>query len=340
MSSPQMKEILNRLFDHHTLRQEEAYALLIGMGENAYSEPQMAACLGALRMRSLTVGELEGFRGAMLALCRRVDLSEFDPIDLCGTGGDGKNTFNISTLASFVAAACGVFVAKHGNYGVSSVCGSSNVLEAIGVRFADSEAGLRAQLESAGICFLHAPLFHPAMKYIAPVRRALAVSTFFNMLGPIVNPASPRRQLIGVYSLELARLYAYTLQQTDRDYAIVHSLDGYDEVSLTGPVRVSSRREDALLTPADFGLGATKPDDIAGGASVEQAARLFLRILGGEGTPQQNAAVCANAALALRIVRPGLSLRDGAAQAQEALISGKAFAVLQALRAMETDGKC
>ncbi len=332
--APAMKSVLNQLFDHRTLSSEQAHALLIGMGQDAYSEAEMAACLGAFRMRSMTVGELEGFRRAMLELCRAVDLSVYNAIDLCGTGGDGKNTFNISTLSSFVVAACGVPVAKHGNYGVSSVCGSSNVLEAIGVKFESDEEGLKAQLDAAGICFMHAPLFHPAMKYIAPVRRALGVSTFFNMLGPIVNPASPRRQLIGVYSLELARLYAYTLQQTDKQYAIVHSLDGYDETSLTGPVRVISRTEDVLIEPQDFGFEAVRPEDIFGGDTVEQATDIFLAVLRGEGTKAQTSVVCANSALALRVASPELDLNRAADNAREVLLSGKAYQVLEKLRAM------
>ncbi|MCB0346190.1 MAG: anthranilate phosphoribosyltransferase [Bdellovibrionales bacterium] len=333
-NSPAMKTVLNQLFDHRTLSAEESHALLIGMGENAYSEAEMAACLGAFRMRSMTVAELEGFRRAMLQLCRRVDLSKYDAIDLCGTGGDGKNTFNISTLSSFVVAACGVPVAKHGNYGVSSVCGSSNVLEAIGVKFQNEQAGLLAQLDAAGICFMHAPLFHPAMKYIAPVRRALGVSTFFNMLGPIVNPSSPRRQMIGVYSLELARLYAYTLQQTDKEYAIVHSLDGYDETSLTGPVRIISRQEDLLLSPSDFGLKAVEASEIHGGNTVEEATEIFLKVLSGKGSDSQNAVVCANSALALRVARPELKLKDAAERARDTLTSGKAQEVLEKLQAL------
>jgi len=225
-----MKEVLNRLIQHQTLSSSEAREILINIANGSYNTSQIASFLTVYMMRSVSVEELEGFRNALLELCLNVDLSAYNPIDLCGTGGDGKDTFNISTLASFVTAGAGVKVTKHGNYGVSSSCGSSNVLEFLGIKFSNDKDYLERAIDQVGICILHAPLFHPAMKNVAPIRRELGVKTFFNMLGPMVNPAFPPNQLVGVFNLELARLYSYLYQKTDKNYTIVHALDGYDEI--------------------------------------------------------------------------------------------------------------
>src|SRR5690606_4855228 len=236
-----MKHILNRLINHEQLSKDEARAVLVNISEGKYNQSQIAAFLTVYMMRNVSLEELEGFRDALLDLCLSVDLSEYNTIDLCGTGGDGKNTFNISTLASFVSAGAGIKVTKHGNYGVSSVSGSSNVMEALGIKFSNEKDFLKRSLDEAGICVLHAPLFHPAMKYVAPIRKELAVKTFFNMLGPMVNPAFPKNQLVGVFDLELARMYGYLYQKSEKNYAVLHAMDGYDEISLTGLVKVISK---------------------------------------------------------------------------------------------------
>src|SRR5210317_386114 len=233
-----MKAILNRLIQHQQLSKEEARQMIINIAEGQYNTSQIASFLTVYMIRSISLEELEGFREALLELCIAIDLSEFNAIDLCGTGGDNKDTFNISTLSAFVTAGAGVNVTKHGNYGVSSSCGSSNVLEYLGIKFSNNFDFLRKSIEKCGICILHAPLFHPAMKHVAPIRKELGLKTFFNILGPLVNPSFPKNQIVGVYSLELARLYSYLFQKTKKNYAIIHSLDGYDEISLTGATKI------------------------------------------------------------------------------------------------------
>ncbi len=326
-----MKETLNRLINHEVLSREDARSILIRMARGEYNPSQKAAFLTVYMMRSVTIGELEGFRDALLELCLAVDLAEFDPVDLCGTGGDGKDTFNISTLASFVTAGAGIPVTKHGNYGVSSTCGSSNVLEFLGIRFSNEEDYLRKCMDSAGICILHAPLFHPAMKNVAPIRRELGVKTFFNMLGPMVNPAFPRNQIVGVFNLELARMYGYLYQNTDKKYTILHALDGYDEISLTGRTKTISHISESMLLPEDFGIGRISQGDIAGGDSIEASAQIFMDVLQGKGTEPQNHVVCANAGIAIATVRD-LSPKEGFEIARESLLSGaglKTFKKLQ-----------
>ncbi len=325
-----MKKILNHLFEHRKLTRDESREVLTNIANGAYNESQIAAFLTVYLMRSISVEELAGFREALLDLCIKVDLDGTPAIDLCGTGGDGKNTFNISTLASFVAAGAGAKVAKHGNYGVSSVCGSSNVMEHLGYVFKNDPDQLRRELDGAGICFLHAPLFHPAMKNVAPVRRALGIKTFFNMLGPLVNPAFPSAQFTGVFSLELGRIYLYPLQETERKFTVVHTLGGYDEVSLTDRTAHLTNDGEGMLTPADFG-GAVAPESIFGGDTVEDASKLFTQILSGKGTEQQNRVVVANAALALQTYGAADSLEDCIVTAEESLVSGKAMGVLKKL---------
>lgn len=329
-----MKEILNYLFEHKTLTKEQAKQTLIEIGEGKHSPAQIASFLTVFCMRSLTIAELEGFRDAMLDLCIKIDLSVFNTIDIVGTGGDGKDTFNISTLASFVTAGAGIKVAKHGNYGVSSSCGSSNVLEYLKIPFTNEESKLQKMVDKAGFCMLHAPLFHPAMKNVAPIRKEMQVRTFFNILGPLVNPSFPKNQLLGVFNLELARLYGYLHQNTTKNYAIVHGLDGYDEISLTSSTKVISNKGEHLLTPTDFGFTQNKQADLFGGASVEASAKIFVNILEGKGTNAQNSAVLANAGLAIQTVNPQLSLQDAIAQATESLTSGKALKVLTTLQAL------
>ena len=305
--------------------------MIINIAEGQYNTSQIASFLTVYMMRSINLEELEGFRSALLELCIAIDLSEFDTIDLCGTGGDGKDTFNISTLSSFVTAGAGVKVTKHGNYGVSSGCGSSNVLEALGVKFSNDQDFLKRCVDQAGICILHAPLFHPAMKNVAPVRRELGVKTFFNMLGPLVNPAFPKNQLTGVFNLELARLYHYLFQKTDTNFTILYALDGYDEISLTGPTKAFSKNSEGILTPQDFGVLPLEASQIAGGDNVESSAKIFMDVIQNKGTQAQQEVVCANAGMAIATALD-LSPIDGFEKAKESLLSGKAFEALTQLQ--------
>jgi anthranilate phosphoribosyltransferase len=275
-------------------------------------------------MRPITVDELQGFRDAMLELCIPVKFDQ-PVMDVCGTGGDGKNTFNISTLSSFVVAAAGQPVAKHGNYGVSSACGSSNVLEYFGYRFTNNSDELKRSLDRANICFMHAPLFHPAMKSVAPIRKELGVKTFFNMLGPMVNPAFPTKQLVGVFSLELARQYGYLYQNSDKEFVILHALDGYDEISLTGGFKYFSNEGEHVAEPSDLGLKQVTYDDIRGGSSVEESAQIFMDVLEGKATEQQNSVVIANAGMALYGANQKAGVKEAIGRAKEALESGKAL---------------
>ena len=326
-----MKQILNRLINHETITKEEANAVLVDISRGAYHENQISAFLTVFMMRSITLEELEGFRDALLELCLPVDLSAYDPIDLCGTGGDGKDTFNISTLASFITAGAGVPVAKHGNYGVSSGCGSSNVMEYLGIEFSKDIDFLKRSMDTAGICFLHAALFHPAMKKVAPIRKSLGVKTFFNMLGPMVNPAFPKNQVVGVFDLELARMYGYLYQKTDKKFSILHALDGYDEISLTGKTKLISNRAEAMLAPADLGLKPISPELITGGNNVESAAGIFMNILRGKGSEAQNNVVSANAGMAISTYTD-VSFKEGFEIAKESLASGKALEAFENLR--------
>jgi len=330
-----MRETLNRLINQELLSKEDARQILIKMANGEYNPSQTAAFLTVYMMRSITIEELEGFRDALLELCIGVDLHEFDPVDLCGTGGDGKDTFNISTLASFVTAGAGIHVTKHGNYGVSSTCGSSNVMEFLGVRFSNDPDFLRRSIETAGICVLHAPLFHPAMKNVAPIRRELGVKTFFNMLGPMVNPAFPKNQIVGVFNLELARMYGYLYQNTDKKYTILHALDGYDEISLTGRTKTISNATETMLAPEDFGVAAVGKEAIKGGSSIEDSAQIFMDILQGKGSQAQNDVVCANAGIAIATVK-GISPKEGFEIAKESLHSGKGLDALRTLQKLSS----
>jgi anthranilate phosphoribosyltransferase len=326
-----MKEILNLLIEHRTLTKEHAKEVLKNIATGTYNSSQIVAFMTVYLMRSITVEELRGFRDAMLELCVPVEIAEYDAMDLCGTGGDGKDTFNISTLSSFVVAASGQNVAKHGNTGVSSICGSSNLLAYFGYQFTSNMNEIKRGLDEAGICFLHAPLFHPAMKNVAPIRKELGVKTFFNMLGPMVNPSLPRKQLVGVFSLELARLYGYLYQEMEGRFSILHSLDGYDEISLTGPFKMISNSGEKLISPENMGFQKLDAQSIVGGDTVEESAKIFEKILRGEGTNSQNSVVIANSAAALVTARPGLDFPEAVSIAQESLLSGKALNVFNSL---------
>ena len=326
-----MKEILNSLFDHKTLSQSEAKEVLMNIGKGQYNMSSVAAFMSVYLMRAIAVEEMIGFREALLELCLPVTLDNKETIDIVGTGGDGKNTFNISTLACFVAAGAGIAVTKHGNYGVSSVSGSSNVLEKIGVKFTNDSALLNKQLNQAGICFMHAPLFHPAMKSVAPVRKELGVRTFFNLLGPLVNPSRPKYILLGTYSMDIMRLYHYLLQETNHVYFIVHSYDGYDEISLTGKFKLISTNEESVLEPSYLGMTTVKEKDLYGGNNIEDAADLFLKILNNEGTQEQKNVVVANAAMAIHCVKNNQPLSDCIDIAKESLESKNALSVYKKL---------
>ena len=320
-----MKAILNHLFENKTFSREQSRDILTRIAQGEFNNSQMAAFMTAYCMRSITVDELEGFRDAMLVLCRPVELETNDLIDLCGTGGDGKDTFNISTLASFVVAGAGYQVAKHGNYGVSSGCGSSNVMEFLGYQFTNENDKLKRSLDHANICFLHAPLFHPAMKTVAPIRKELGVKTFFNMLGPLVNPAKPKNQMVGVFSLELARVYAYLYQKSDVKYTILNALDGYDEVSLTGDFKTFSVDGEQINSIELLGFEKLNPIQIAGGSTVKESAEIFLSVLRNESSAAQANVVLCNAALAIKTIKSEQSFADSFYEAEESLLSGKAL---------------
>jgi anthranilate phosphoribosyltransferase len=326
-----MKNILNRLINHEVLSKLEAKEVLVNISNGSYNTSQIASFLTVYMMRNITIEELAGFREALLELCISVDLSNYNTVDLCGTGGDGKDTFNISTLASFVTAGAGVKVAKHGNYGVSSISGSSNVMEILGVKFSNDNAYLEKSIDQAGICILHAPLFHPAMKNVGPIRKELAVKTFFNMLGPMVNPSFPQNQLVGVFNLELARMYSYLYQNTTTNFTILHSLDGYDEISLTGNTKTITNAMEGMLKPEDFGVSILTQKEIQGGTTIEESAKLFMNIIEGKGTDAQNNVACANAGMAIATVN-SLSPIQGFEIAKESLLSGKALLALNKLQ--------
>ena len=326
-----MKDILNRLINHEKINKEEAKNVLVNISKGNYNNSQIASFLTVYMMRSISVAELDGFREALLELCLPIDLSAYNSIDLCGTGGDGKDTFNISTLSSFVTAGAGVKVAKHGNYGVSSSCGSSNVLEFLGIEFTNEQDKLERAIDKAGICILHAPLFHPAMKNVAPIRKELGIKTFFNMLGPMVNPSFPKNQVVGVFNLELARMYGYLYQNTDKNYAILHDLAGYDEISLTDRTKLISNSEDKMFSPEELGIETIRQKDIYGGKNVEDSATIFMNILNGKGTVAQNNVVCANAGLAISISNE-ISHSEGFALAKESLESKNALKTFKKLQ--------
>ena len=326
-----MKKILNYLFEHRTLSREDAREILISIGKGTYNEHELSAFMTVYLMRSITIDELMGFRDALLELSVPVNFEGKKVIDVVGTGGDGKNTFNISTLSCFIIAGAGHPVAKHGNYGASSVSGASNLMESVGYKFKNDQQALRKELEVSNMCFLHAPFFHPALKNVGPIRKNLRVRTFFNMLGPVVNPSKPAYQLIGVYNLEIARLYTYLLQHDATRFAIVHSLDGYDEISLTSDVKVITPDGEKLYSPASLGGLVANASDISGGDKVEDAVKIFMNILEGNGTKAQNAVVCSNAAMGLILTGEYNDYSDAFHAAEESLQAGKALRSLKKL---------
>ena len=326
-----MKAILNKLYKHERLSKSEATQVLKDIASEQYNAAHLASFMTVFMMRPITADELSGFRNALKELSIKIDLSAYNTIDIVGTGGDGKNTFNISTLTSFIVAGTGQKVAKHGNYSVSSQSGSSDMLESFGYNFTNKESVLREHLEKANICFLHAPKFHPAMKAVGPTRKALALKTFFNMLGPLVNPSSPKNHMLGTFNLEIARLYNYILQEENVNYGIVHALDGYDEISLTSGFKFFTKKGEQIINPEDLGQKRIQQSEIFGGNSIADAAKIFKSILEGNGTEAQNNVVLTNAAFALKIVDETKSFETAFSEAKDSLFGLKAKLTLEKL---------
>ena len=327
-----MKKILEKLFDHNYLEYEESKKVLKEISSKKYNYSQVASFLTVFKMRNPSVQEIEGFRDALLDLCVKIDLSsDFETIDLCGTGGDGKNTFNISTISSFVVAGAGYKVTKHGNYGVSSSCGSSDVLQQLGIKLSNDDGYLKKCLDKGNFCYLHAPLFHPAMKNVAGVRKELEFKTFFNILGPLVNPLQPKNQLCGVYNLEISRLYGYVFENSKKNYSILYSLDGYDEISLTSDFMKISRNDSTINSPDYFGFNKINPDEIKGGESIEDSASIFTKILENNATKSQTNVVLANSAIAIQTIT-NKTIDECLSIAKQSIDSGSALNCLKKIQ--------
>ena len=324
-----MKQLLYRLFEHQYLGREEARVILQNIAEGRYNDAQIASLITVFLMRSISVEELTGFREALLDMRVPIDLAEFKPIDIVGTGGDGKNTFNISTCSCFVVAGAGYNVVKHGNYGATSVSGASNVMEQHGIKFTNNNDQLRRNMEACHITYLHAPLFNPALKAVAPVRKNLGVRSFFNMLGPLVNPAMPAYQLLGVYNLPLLRLYNYTYQESGTRFAVVDCLDGYDENSLTAEFNVAMPEKKKMDSPELLGFKRCQEADLDGGSTPEEAARIFDAVLENKATEAQRNCVVINSAFAIQVICPEKSIETCIAEAKESLDSGRALATFK-----------
>lgn len=327
-----MKKILEKLFDHNYLEYEESKKVLKEISSKKYNYSQVASFLTVFKMRNPSVQEIEGFRDALLDLCVKIDLSsDFETIDLCGTGGDGKNTFNISTISSFVVAGAGYKVTKHGNYGVSSSCGSSDVLQQLGINLSNDDGYLKKCLDKGNFCYLHAPLFHPAMKNVAGVRKELEFKTFFNILGPLVNPLQPKNQLCGVYNLEISRLYGYVFENSKKNYSILYSLDGYDEISLTNDFMKISRNDSTINSPDYFGFNKINPDEIKGGESIKDSASIFTKILENKATKSQTDVVLANSAIAIQTIT-NKTIDECLSIARQSIDSGSALNCLKRIQ--------
>jgi len=324
-----MKDLLHRLFEHQYLGSEEAQKVLANIAEGKYNSEQISALITVFLMRSISVDELVGFRNALLEMRVNVDLSEYKPADIVGTGGDGKNTFNISTASCFVLAGAGYNVVKHGNYGATSVSGASNVIEQHGVKFTNNVDKLRKSLDECRLAYLHAPLFNPALKAVASIRKNLGVRTFFNLLGPLVNPVMPTYQLLGVYNLPLFRLYSYTYQASGTRFGVVHSIDGYDEISLTSEFKVTMPEMEKVYSPEMIGLKRYNAEALFGGYTPEAASKIFDAVLSNTSTDAQRDSVLANSAFAIQVICPEKSIEACLCEARESLQSGKAFTVLK-----------
>tara|TARA_Y100000746_G_scaffold72443_1_gene60510 strand:+ start:11 stop:1000 length:990 start_codon:yes stop_codon:yes gene_type:complete len=324
-----MKNLLKDLYNHKIMNKDEAKNALILLTNGTANASQISSFLTVFLMRDITSEELDGFREAMIELSTNINIDGSELIDLCGTGGDGKDTFNISTVSSFVVAGAGIKVAKHGNYGVSSSCGSSNIISHLGHKFSNDVDTLRYSLEKSNICFLHAPLFHPSLKNISPIRGELGVKTFFNMLGPMVNPIQPKNQLVGVFNSNIFRLYSHIYSKSDKNYCIVHSIDGYDEISLTSPFKLFSNHSDIMLEPKDLNFDNIEPLSLSGGKNINESLKIFLNVLKNKGKKEQIDSVLANSGLAIYCAKKLSSINDGVDLARESLESGKAYNCLK-----------
>lgn len=324
-----MKELLKRLFNHEELSREEACQLLQDITAGRYNEIQIASLLTVFQMRGIKVEELIGFRNALLSTRIPVNLSAYHPIDIVGTGGDGKNTFNISTCACFIVAGAGYPVAKHGNYGATSISGASNVMECYGIRFTNEQDKLLRSMEKCGMVYMHAPLFNPAMKTVAPVRKAMEVRTLFNLLGPLVNPCLPAYQLLGVADLTQMRLYTNTLQRLGVGFAVVNNLDGYDEISLTDEFKVMTNRYETIYKPSELGFDIVRQEELFGGNTPQEAARIFDNVLHNCATKAQTECVLINASFAIQAMEPLKPIEECVTIARESLQSGKALRTLK-----------
>ncbi len=324
-----MKNILNKLFDYQNLTTTEASELFRGITQGKYNDAQIASLMTVFLMRNISLRELEGFRSALLEFKTPIDFGGNDYIDIVGTGGDGKDTFNVSSCASVVVAASGYKVVKHGNYGATSISGASNVMESHGVRFTNDQSTLRRSLDECNLAYLHAPMFNSAMKAVAVVRKNLGVRSFFNMLGPLINPAEPKHQLLGVYSLAMQRMYCYMLQNNNTNFAVVHSLDGYDEISLTSQFKVCTCEGEKIYSPEDIGFKTIKQSSLYSGDTIEKAAKIFDNVLEGNATAEQQNCVIANAAFAINTLEPSKTIEDCIAIATETIESGRAISTLK-----------
>lgn len=324
-----MRKILTNISHGAKLSREEAYELLIGITQEKYNSCQIAALLMGIQMRGISVDEVLGFRDALLETGKPVDLTDFDTIDIVGTGGDGKNTFNISTCSAFVVAGAGFKVAKHGNGASTSVSGASNVLQMHGVKFSDDRETLVRSLESSGVAYMHAPLFAYGMKFVGPTRKALEIPTCFNILGPLVNPSRPKNSLHGTATQAQMRLYCNVHQQIGDNYGVITSYDGYDEISLTSGFKLITNNFEKVFTPVDMGLKYVKPEDIYGGSTLEEATRIFDSVLDGSSTEAQKNVVIANAACAISVMDCNISINDSIQMARESIESGKALNCLK-----------
>lgn len=326
----EMKEVLNKMLNHEELSRTETRDIIVGITKDEFPTEQITALLTGLQMRGVTVDELLGFRDGILATGVKAILDCDKYIDVVGTGGDRKNTFNISTTSCFVIAGAGYKVAKHGNYAATSVSGASNVIHHHGVKFTADIDKLNRSINEAGIVYLHAQLFASAMKFVGPIRKALQFPTVFNLLGPLVNPSQPKAQLLGVANLDQMRLYRQVYQKLGIDYGIVNSIDGYDEISLTGDFKVATNNYERVFSPADLGFVPAAPEELVGGANEDEAAEIFDAVLENRALPAQKNVVLANAAFGIQVMEKGQkSIEECVEIARESIDSGKALATFR-----------
>lgn len=326
----EMKEVLNKMLNHEELSRTETRDIIVGITKDEFPTEQITALLTGLQMRGVTVDELLGFRDGILATGVKAILDCDKYIDVVGTGGDRKNTFNISTTSCFVIAGAEYKVAKHGNYAATSVSGASNVIHHHGVKFTADIDKLNRSINEAGIVYLHAQLFASAMTFVGPIRKALQFPTVFNLLGPLVNPSQPKAQLLGVANLDQMRLYRQVYQKLGIDYGIVNSIDGYDEISLTGDFKVATNNYERVFSPADLGFVHATPEELVGGANEDEAAEIFDAVLENRALPAQKNVVLANAAFGIQVMEKGQkSIEECVEIARESIDSGKALATFR-----------